>query len=330
MIDLHHIAADATSLDILTREFALAYKDEPLPELQLHYRDYAAWLAQEDNKAGVTAQKTFWLEQFSGEIPALELPTDFPRPQVAQADDGEKITFQLDNQSVSRLRELAAAEHTTLYCVLLTVFYIFLARLSGQEDIVVGSTTTGRKLPALNPIVGVFVNLLAMRNFPRSQLTIRQFLRQVTARTVEIFVNTDYPFEELVERVAARRDLERHPLFDVLFQLDDLTEQSRTLYGEAIGDLRIQQYDRGVRRMVKWDLSCIATELADRVLITFAYATHLFKGETVEILTGYFKRIAAFAAQEPDKQIAEISLQKNMGKRRELMDYLCDDLEHEV
>lgn len=329
MIDLHHIAADASSLDILTREFAQAYQGETLPELELHYRDYAVWLAREDNTSGAAAQKTFWLEQFSGEIPVLELPTDYPHPQIAHSHHGEKIDFPLDKELVSQLRELAASEHTTMFCVLLTVFYIFLARLSGQEDIVVGTATTGRKLPVLNPIVGIFVNLLAMRNFPRSALTIREFLRQVTTRTIDIFANQDYPFEELVEQVAGRRDLGRSPLFDVLFQLDNRTEQTQILYGETIGDLRIQQYDRGVRRMVKWDLNCIVTELGDQILVTFAYATHLFKEETVRVLIDYFKRIATFTAQAPDKQISEISLQKTMEHKQKLMDYLCDDLENE-
>ncbi len=329
MIDLHHIAADGASLDILVQEFILALDEGELPAIRLHYRDYALWLCRRDDEAGIASQEAFWLELFSGELPLLDVPIDYPRPPVAESRRGGKITFPLDGASNRRLLQLATEERTTLYCVLLAVFTVFLARLTGREDIVVGSPAAGRPLPSLNSIVGVFINMLALRNFPRPDLTFRQFLQQVTEGTVAVFANQDYPFEDLVERVAARRDPARHPLFDVLFQLDNRARQTGILYNEPAGDLHIRQYTKGVGRMAKFDISCIATEFEEQLTITFEYATHLFKRSTIDIFIGYFTRIATIAAEAPDTRIGDFSLRQATEKKREIMNYLCDDLENE-
>ncbi|MCP4148549.1 MAG: non-ribosomal peptide synthetase, partial [bacterium] len=168
LIDMHHIITDGTSQEILTNEFFALYNGESLPQLNLQYRDYAEWQSSSKQKELMIKQEETWLKIFSGELPVLNLPTDYPRPAM-QSFEGSYISFELSKEETDNLKETAKENEITLYMTILSIFTVFLAKLSGQEDIIVGTPTAGRRHADLENIIGMFVNTLAMRNYPKGE-----------------------------------------------------------------------------------------------------------------------------------------------------------------
>ncbi|MCI3198126.1 hypothetical protein GXP75_21260, partial [Bacillus sp. HU-1818] len=162
----------------LIREFGELYAGRKLEPLRIQYKDYAVW--QQDFKKGDTYQKqeSYWLKQLGGELPVLELPADKPRPAV-RSFAGDKISFTLDEEVTSGLNRLARENGSTLYMVLLAAYSALLARLSGQEEIVVGSPIAGRPHEDLEPVLGMFVNTLALRTRPEGGKGFTDYLQEV-------------------------------------------------------------------------------------------------------------------------------------------------------
>ncbi|RPJ57525.1 MAG: hypothetical protein EHM12_09065, partial [Dehalococcoidia bacterium] len=215
VIDMHHIISDGYSIGIVTREFMTLFQGNSPAPLTIQYKDYAVWQGQEGVRGLIKQMETSWLERFSGAIPVLTLPNDFPRPAF-QDFRGDSITFDLEKEAVRDLQALANRQEATLYMVLLAAFYVCLSRSRGQEDVVVGAPVAGREHDCLQAIVGMFVNTLAMRNAPHLGKRFSAFLNEVKESTVLGFQDQLYPLEELVDRVVKSRDSSRNPLFDVM------------------------------------------------------------------------------------------------------------------
>ncbi|HLP60245.1 MAG TPA: condensation domain-containing protein, partial [Candidatus Deferrimicrobium sp.] len=216
IVDMHHIISDGFSMDILLREFPALYEGEQLPPLRIQYKDYTYWQNSETVKAKIKDQEEFWMKELRGDIPILDLPFDYPRPQV-QSFQGSFLNFAFNREETLLLKKAALERGVTLYLLLVTLFDIFLYKLSGQEDIVLGTPIAGRRHADLQAIVGMFVNTLLLRNFPSGGKNFVEFLEEVKIRTLRAFENQDYQFEDLVEKIAVGRDPGRNPLFDVMF-----------------------------------------------------------------------------------------------------------------
>ncbi|MCP4158148.1 MAG: hypothetical protein GY757_61180, partial [bacterium] len=193
-------------------------------QLGIQYKDYAQWKNSSKGNENTKQQEAYWLRQYGGETPQLELPIDYPRPTI-QDFEGSILHYSLPAESIEKIRKMALKEEVTHFILLLTSFYILLAKLSGQEEIVVGTPVAGRRHADLEPVIGMFVNTLALRNYPMGIKTIRRFLTEVKDRTLEAFENQDYPFEILVERARVNRDTRRNPLFDVMFTHRDIKQE---------------------------------------------------------------------------------------------------------
>ncbi|MCP4148233.1 MAG: non-ribosomal peptide synthetase, partial [bacterium] len=170
LIDMHHIATDAASQDVLIKEFNHLNKGETLAPLKLQYKDYAEWQAGSDQKKLMKQQEKYWLNRFSDELPALNLPYDYPRPLI-QSFEGRQIPFGISKEEIDNLKETTEGNETTLYMTILAIFTILLSKLSGRQDIVVGMPIAGRRHAELENIIGMFVNTLAMRNYPQGEKT---------------------------------------------------------------------------------------------------------------------------------------------------------------
>lgn len=286
LMDMHHIVTDAVSMSILSREFHMVYNGEQPPAPRIHYKDYSSWLTKPEQVENARKKSRFWIDQFSDEIPVMALPIDFPRPPV-QSIEGDYAGFELDAALTAQLNRIAAEQGTTLYSLLLTAFYILLWRLSGQDDIIVGTPVAGRAHSDLDNIIGMFVNTLALRHFPSGDKSFKTFFREVNDATIAAFENQDYPFEELVENVVVSRDASRNPIFDVSFSYVAAGLQQ----GTSGPSLPI--------RISKFDLSLAVTERASGLECEFEYCTRLFKPETIRRFITYFIRIVAAAAHYP-------------------------------
>ncbi|MGE5343107.1 MAG: amino acid adenylation domain-containing protein [Candidatus Omnitrophota bacterium] len=334
-VDMHHIASDGSSVGILIREFMALYAGEVLPPLRVQYKDYAYWQTSETQQALMKKQEAFWLAEFEGEVPVLQLPLDYSRPSE-QSFEGRTVIFEISGEDVEALKAVTASEDATLFMGLLALFYIWLMKLSNQEDMVVGVPLAGRTHADLQPMIGMLVNTLAMRNYPGGKKTFRSFLGEVKQRTLAAFENQDYLFEDLVENVGIRieRDTGRNPLFDVMFTLRNFQSQyDANSQFELPGlTVKLRDEDRGAAIV---DLSMQVEDLGGSLRFLLEYCTRLFKPETMERFIDYFRRVFRASVCTPDVNMSQIEIVSEEEKHRVLVqfnqqeeNYPCDQTMH--
>jgi tyrocidine synthetase-3 len=321
MVDMHHIITDGTSIDLFLREFTAIYADRQLLSLKLQYKDYAYWQGSEKQQEAIKRQEVYWLKRFAGEIPVLDLPIDYSRPAV-QSFEGQTLTFEFSLEYTRGINDLALHTGTTLYMVLLAIYNILLSKLSSQEDIVVGTPTAARRHVDLERIIGMFVNTLAMRNYPVSDRTFTDFLSELKTSTLEAFENQEYQFEDLVDKVVVNRDISRNPLFDVVFSLPNMEAQVEGISPVEVPGLKVSPY-KSENRTAKFDLvlACVESESEDRLFFTYEYCTKLFRKETIEKFVVYLKKIANTVIQNPSINIADIEIITEQEKRQVLYEF---------
>jgi len=329
-MDLHHIISDLVSSGLLIRDFEQAYAGQELKELPLQYKDYAVW--QQARLAGKYGQRqaAYWLKQFEGEVPVLNLPTDYPRPAL-QSFAGARQTHRLDERLSAQVSQFCEREGITLFMFMLAAYQVLLARYSGQEDIVVGTPVMGRDHPDLEEVMGIFVNTVALRGQPRREERLLEYMKEVKRRVLEGVEHQGYPFEELVEKVSVARDLSRSPLFETMFVLVNGEGQP-----EAVGDIKVRR-EGFESTTTRFDLSLIVQAGGAGLAVTLEYATRLFRPETIEQLGRHYERVIREAVRAPDRTIGEIEILGSEEKRMLLQElnatgaeYPKDRLIHEL
>ncbi|TKH36518.1 non-ribosomal peptide synthetase [Paenibacillus polymyxa] len=323
VFDMHHIISDGVSNDILVREFISLYEGKILPPLRIQYKDYSVWQRELFAGAAISKQEEFWLQTFQGEIPVLDLSTDYPRPAV-QSFEGDYISFEADSELAVRLNKLGSDNGATLYMTLLAAYNVLLSRYTGQEDIIVGSPIAGRPHADLQDIIGMFVNTLAMRNHPQGEKTFIVFLKEVKENALKAYDNQDYQFEELVDKLDIRRDMSRNPLFDTMFAIYNVGK------AELItSDLSFKPYNKGIEgRISKFDITLNAFETEDGIAFELEYCTRLFKKETVERLGAHYINLLEEIAAYPEKRLYEIEMLSQEEKQQVLYSFNDTALEY--
>jgi acyl-CoA synthetase (AMP-forming)/AMP-acid ligase II/NAD(P)-dependent dehydrogenase (short-subunit alcohol dehydrogenase family)/acyl carrier protein len=314
VLDMHHIISDGLSIGLFVREFMELYAGKKLPTLRLQYKDYSAWHHRQTLERQNRQQKIYWLKEFSGEVPVLDLPTDYPRPAV-QDFAGAAIHFEINKEETAALKSLAHEQDATLFMLLLSLYTVFLSRLSGQEDIVVGTPIAGRGHTHLESIIGMFVNTLALRNYPVTAKTFAQFLKKIRENTIKALENQDYLYEDLVEQVVLERDAGRNPLFDTMFSMQNID-----IPGIRIPGLDIIPYPFE-SSTAKFDLTLTAVEVEERLAFTLEYGTHLFKNETIHRFIGFFKKTVSTVLENYKTKISGIEIISEEEKNRVLLDF---------
>ena len=319
MIDIHHIICDGVSINILISEFIKLYNGEKLTELRIQYKDFAEWQKELLRSEEREKQEKYWHEKFSGIIPVLDLPTDYPRPGK-KGTEGSKIKYELDNVLTSQLYEMAIEYETTIYMILLAAFNILLSKYTGQQDIVIGTPSAGRIHPDLQNVIGLFVNTLPMRNSMTNNKAFNEFLREVKENTLAALENQDYQFEELVVSLGIKTDMSRNPLFDVMFMLQNFNQVLK-----ESTDLIFTEYDYQ-KSTSKFDLNLIVSEGNENLILVWEYSVRLFKEETIQNFIRSYEHILKEIIQNPGVTISQIDLSKE-EKQRIIFDF-NDDLEY--
>ena len=316
-----HIISDGISYAIFVREIMKMYAGEELSPLTLQHKDYSEWQNLEKEKEVIKKQEKYWRKEFEGEIPVLNLPTDYPRPALRDFK-GSTISFEIGKQETSALKTCALDAGATLYMVLLAVYNIFLSKISNQENIVIGTPLAGRMHTDLQQIIGMFVNTLMLKSNPVGEKTFAKFLEAVKERTIEAFANQDFQYEDLVEILAPRRDPSRNPLFDSMFVLQNI-EFARV---EVPGlKLLPHEYEKNT---TKFDLVLQAYESGESLTLVFEYSTKLFKEKTIQRFAGYFKNLVNAVLADTEKKISEIELLSKEEKDRLLYDFNPGEAEY--
>ncbi len=301
LLNKHHIAGDAWSWGILTRELATLYdayargEPDPLPPLPLQYGDYAEWLLSRAGAGDLKAAEDYWLARLAGELPGLNLPADHPRPPV-QTSNGRTASFDLDVESLDRLRRLGQDHGCTLFMVLLAAAGVLLGRLSGQTDLIIGTPVSGRNLAELEDLIGFFVNTVALRLDLGGAPTFEELLGRVRDLVLDSLAHQDYPFDQLVERLNPQRDLSRSPVVSIMFQVN-LETPAVPLTGLVLRPRQVPETGAA------FDLSLAGTERADGLTLAFEYNTDLYEPGAVARWMGHLQTLLLAMLADPRQPV---------------------------
>ncbi|MFR9750892.1 non-ribosomal peptide synthase/polyketide synthase [Nocardia sp. 004] len=314
VVALHHISADGWSLAPLTRDLLQAYAARctgsvpdwtPLP---VQYADYTLWqraaLGSEDDPESVLAEQIrYWRDELADLPDVLALPADRQR-QAEASGRGARHEFTIDAQTLQRLREIAQEANASLFMVLHAAFATVLAKLSGQQDISIGTPVAGRGESALDDVVGMFVNTVVLRTDVRAELSFIDLLAAVRDRDLAAFAHAEAPFERLVEVLSPERSAARHPLFQVMLDFQNTTRVELAPAGLTATWLDIDT------RTAKFDLQLSLAEARDTagLAAVFEYATDLFDSATIASFALRLGRVLDAVVADPHVPVGAIDV----------------------
>jgi amino acid adenylation domain-containing protein/non-ribosomal peptide synthase protein (TIGR01720 family) len=332
LLNVHHIIADGWSVDVLLFELSILYQafstrsiatgtftaqNSPLPKMTLQYADYAVWQRKWLQGKVIEKQLAYWIEKLSGCSGVLDLPVRRKRGQAgeAQSSAGRSFRFSLDSNLAKRLHEFAQANGVTMFMMLLAAFQALLYRYSGQEDLCIGVPVTNRTRAEIEGLIGFIVNTVVLRADFSGDPTFDQFLKQVRETTLEAFANQELPFEVLVEKLEIERNMERSPLFQALFSMQNVPIQASQLPGITMSSIPV---DSGI---AKFELSLIMLEDAGQLSGVLEYTTALFDLEMIERMAIHFKILLEGIVSNPHRSLARLPLLSEAEHKQLLFDW---------
>ncbi|MGH3846208.1 MAG: amino acid adenylation domain-containing protein, partial [Pseudonocardiaceae bacterium] len=275
-----------------------------LPELAVQYVDYALWQREQLTGAVLDTALGYWREQLAG-VPALELPTDRPRPAVSTSA-GALHRFVVPAELTSRLKELGRRkalvrrQDGTLFMTLVAACQVLFARYSGQDDIAVGTVVSGRERAELEGLIGFFVNTLVLRSQVDGEQSFTRFLGQVRETVLDAFVHQQVPFERLVDELAPVRDTSRSPLFQAMVILQNAPGLAPDLTGLEVSGLELPITTS------QFDLTVQFHETGSELVSAFTYNTDLFDTTTMQRMARHLLVLLAGIAADPDQPVAQL------------------------
>jgi amino acid adenylation domain-containing protein len=304
---IHHIAADGWSLGVLLREMQQLYpafragQSDPLPPLPVQYGDYADWHRRWLESGTLAAQLPYWKQQLASPLPILDLPLDHPRPAI-QTNRGHRTIYVMPSALADQLKQLSRHENVTLFMTLLAGYQILLQRYSGQNDVIVGTAVANRTRPELEQLMGMFVNNLVLRTDLSGNPTVRECLGRVRRVALDAFAHQDVPFDRLVEVLRPERSLNRSPIFQTMFIL-----QNWPLPELQLDDLSLKpfDFDMGISR---FDLNIEGTEKDNTLRFDIGYNSDLFDEASILRLQGHYETLLAGMVANPDAPIDSLPL----------------------
>ncbi|MBK8901319.1 MAG: non-ribosomal peptide synthase/polyketide synthase [Anaerolineaceae bacterium] len=309
LFTVHHIAFDAWSTGLFLREIVVHYLQKttgralPLPSINVQYGDYTVWQQARLTDDVMAKSLAFWREHLAQAPTTLALPTDKPRPQW-QTSHGDMLDFTLPLPPAEKVKQWTQAEQATLFVTLLTAFNGLLYRYTNQEDLVVGTPIANRSHPDLKNMIGFFLNTLALRSHVDETTTWRDLLQQTRQTMLAAHAHQEYPFENLVQALLPHRDPGRHPLFQVMFVLQNQGDDQPLPAGLP---LRINAIETATKT-AKFDLLLHVQETAAEFLAAFEYNTDLFYPETIARMAQHFQQVVTAMVDNPDQPIIEAQL----------------------
>src|SRR6185369_10058520 len=326
LLAVHHLVGDFWSLAVLLRDWAALYSGRPLPDLPASYPDFVLW--QRRLLAGPAGERLerYWLDRLRGAPLVLDLPTDRPRPRVA-GHAGAVVDLRLEPGLTERLRALGHRHKTTLFTTLLAAFQALLGRLTGQDDLVVGSPTSLRRDRAFDGVVGYFVNPVVLRADLVGDPPFAAHLASTRQAVAGALENRDLPFPRLAARLQPVRDPGRPPVFQAMFTFQSVApgqEPGLAAFAMEQAGARVEidglalesfPFDRGTAQV---DLSLSAAEVGDSLALACEHDTALFDRATIERWLGSLRTLLDTAVARPEARLGELELLTH-AERSELL-----------
>ena len=317
---IHHIATDGWSMSIMAKEIATLYeafstnKTQSIDALRIQYEDFAVWQRQQTQEAHIQHQLNYWKKELDN-IPPLILPGDHPRPVITHSK-GSSISFKFNKHITADLHHLAKENGVTLYMILLSLFSTLLYRYSQQETFCIGTPIAGRTNSQLEPLMGCFVNMLAIKSQHESDENFIQLLEKTRLTTQAAFAHQDIPFEQVVKEVVTDRNLSLTPIFQVMFSLQNMPfDQTTSVEGIEIQAINPEKH------AALYDLSLTANEWQGELLAEFEYKTEVFEAESIHRMSENFSRLVRAVLQEPEKAICDIDFISDQDKAKQLSEW---------
>ncbi|HEX8695266.1 MAG TPA: amino acid adenylation domain-containing protein, partial [Longimicrobium sp.] len=321
LVTMHHIVSDAWSMGVLVDELGALYAayrrggKDPLPPLAVQYADYAAWQRRWVDGEVLQRQADYWTHALAGAPELLELPTDHPRP-ARQDHAGATVALELDEELTAGLRALGRRHGTTLFMTLLAGWATVLGRLSGQDDVVIGTPTANRGRREIEGLIGFFVNTLAVRVDLAGAPTVAELLGRVKARALGAQQNQDIPFEQVVELLQPARSLAHTPLFQAMFAWQNAPRPRLELPG-----LELAPVPGAAQATAKFDISLTLSERGGRIVGAVEYATSLFERATVERYAGYLRCVLEEMAADDGRSVERLDVLPETERRQLLEEW---------
>ncbi|NEQ75873.1 MAG: SDR family NAD(P)-dependent oxidoreductase [Okeania sp. SIO2C9] len=305
VLRIHHIINDGLSIEIILQEIAAFYSaqcEEKVCQLEkpMQFREYIEWQNQISQTEEMAGSELYWLNKFSGSIPVLDLPRDRQRPPI-MTYRGSRQTLKLDGKLLEQIKKVSKQKGCTLFMSLLAIYKIFLSKLTGDIDIVVGTPARGRGLAGSENMIGYCNNVLPIRSNIDESLTFSEFLIKIRGILLEDYQNQDYPFPQLLSKLNLERDLSRPILVSTLFNLDRMRSRPN-LYGLKTKLIPIP------KKFVPYDMVLDITETEDELLFNLDYNQALFEDATIKRWLGHVQTLLEEIATNPEQRVAQLPL----------------------
>jgi amino acid adenylation domain-containing protein len=307
LLNFDHAVLDGWSMGTFFKELGILYgafasgQPNPLPPLPLQYADYAVWQRECFHGDVSESQLEYWKRQLGDRLTPLSLPTDYPRPAL-QTSRGIRKTLALSKQLSDSLKELSRREGVTLFMTLLAGFKILLSRHSGQDNILIGATIAGRSRPEIEGLIGFFINALPLRTDLSGKPSFLELLKRVREVCLGAYTHQDAPFERIVEAINPHRDFSRNPLFQIMFNMADVSERVLRLNG---CEVRKESF---FDPEAKFDITLYAPEKDGVIELAIVYNADLFVESRMTAMLDQFAYLLAQIAEKPQAKIDEYSL----------------------
>lgn len=284
VVDMHHIVCDGISINVLVDDFIKAYRQEQLIATDLSYSDYAEWSMKRADMDEYKEHAAFWKQQFLNYSIQSGLPADFKR-QAVRGSEGRLCHYELTRRETDYLRRLSKKMDVSIYTLLLTCISVLITQLSNEEEVVIGTSVSGRNNPALERMIGMFVNTMAMRIQVNPDKPFPDLLKEVKELVIKALEHQDYAFEDVLSDLGMQFDPSRNPLFDVMFVLQEDWEPRFGIPGVVLEPFQI---DKGV---AKFDLTIECVDKGTTLHFNLEYATDVFKKTSIDRLFDAFRKL---------------------------------------
>ncbi|MEC9375344.1 MAG: amino acid adenylation domain-containing protein [Pseudomonadota bacterium] len=321
VIVIHHIIADAASLDILYTELVQLYNGYcdknpiEMPELPIQYGDYTDWQYAQLKSGAEKKQFDYWLKKLTNVPELLDLPTDRPRPKI-QTYSGETISKALDPDLVGQIKALVHQSSSTLFIIMLAAFAALLSKYSSSKDIIIGTPMSGRDREEISGVVGLFLNTLALRLDLNNNPSIKELIDQAQIVSLEALENPDVPFEKLVDELQPDRNMSHSPIFQTMLIVEQIdTSNSLSIHGLKDETVIFET------KTAKFDLSLFISDSKFGTNVTFEYNSDLFNTETIASMLNHFEILLGQSISKPDTPIFDLSLVDDIEYKKLIYDF---------